>query len=149
MTFPGAGGDDLHFENRDDLAPLYAGYSRSGTHIGGGHHTSNIAVNVRPDLTRADLSSYFMTSNRSGVQGGRYEGVMRLEADGLSSLTPGRIRRRRRRTRCGVRVPTTRGLCRTALSCRWPPVRVSQASWSTADRSSGELQFTFLPATFT
>ena len=81
-NFPGAGGDDLHFEGRDDIAPLYAGYSRPEPRVGGGHHTSNIAVNVRPDLTRADVSSYFMSSGSSGVQGGRYEGVMRLDADG-------------------------------------------------------------------
>jgi ketosteroid isomerase-like protein len=74
--------EDLHFEGRDELAPLYAMYSRRPPHIGGGHHTANIAINVRPDLTHADLSSYFMTSGQSGVQGGRYEGVMRKEADG-------------------------------------------------------------------
>jgi hypothetical protein len=81
-NFPGAGGDDLHFEGRDDLAPLYEPYGQRPPHVAGGHHTSNIAVNVRLDLTHADVSSYFMTSNRSGVQGGRYEGVMRLEPDG-------------------------------------------------------------------
>ena len=73
---------DLHFEGRDAIAPLYSMYSRRPPHIGGGHHTANLAVNVRPGLTHADLSSYFMTSGQGGVQGGRYEGVMRKEADG-------------------------------------------------------------------
>ena len=82
LDVPNFGGEDLHFEGRDDLAPLYANYRRDEPHIGGGHHAANIAVNVRPDLTHADLSAYFMTSAQSGVQGGRYEGVMRKEADG-------------------------------------------------------------------
>ena len=81
-NFPGAGGDDLHFEGRDAIAPLYANYGRAEPRIGGGHHTSNIAVNVHFDLTRADVSSYFMTPGGGGVGGGRYEGVMRLDADG-------------------------------------------------------------------
>lgn len=81
-NFPGADHDDLHFEGRDDLAPLYANYGRGEPRIGGGHHTANIAVNVRPDLTRADVSSYFMTPGGSGAQGGRYEGVMRKDTDG-------------------------------------------------------------------
>ena len=78
----GADGEDLHFEGRDDLAPLYANFGRDGPRIAGGHHSSNIAVNVRLDLTRADVSSYFMTPGGSGVGGGRYEGVMRLDDDG-------------------------------------------------------------------
>jgi len=81
-NFPGAGGDDLHFEGREEIAPLYAPYAAREKSIGGGHHTANIAVNVAVDLTRAEVSSYFMTSSPGGVQGGRYEGVMRHEPDG-------------------------------------------------------------------
>ncbi len=81
-NFPGAGGDDLHFEGRAQLAPLYEPYGSREPRIAGGHHSSNIAMNVHTDLARADVSSYFMTSTRSGVQGGRYEGVMRREPDG-------------------------------------------------------------------
>jgi len=80
-NFPGAGGDDLHFEGRDDIAPLYANYSARGPRIGGGHHTSNLAVNVHQDLAKADVTAYFMTSGAGGVQGGRYEGVMRNEGE--------------------------------------------------------------------
>jgi len=81
-NFPGAGGDDLHFEGRAALAELYEPYGSRGLRVSGGHHSSNIAVNVHADLSRADLSSYFMTSTATGVQGGRYEGVMRREPDG-------------------------------------------------------------------
>jgi len=80
-NFPGAGGDDLHFEGIDAIRPLYKPYNRE-PRIGGGHHSSNIAVNVHPDLARADLSAYFMTSGAGGVQGGRYEGILRNEGQG-------------------------------------------------------------------
>jgi ketosteroid isomerase-like protein len=81
-NFPDAGGKDLHFEGRDEIAPLYAPYGSRGTQIGGGHHSANIAVNVAMDLRTAEVSSYFMTGTQNGVQGGRYEGVMRHEPDG-------------------------------------------------------------------
>ena len=81
-NFPDAGGKDLHFEGRSEIAPLYAPYGEREPGIGGGHHTANVAVNVAPDLTRAEVSAYFMTSAANGVQGGRYEGVMRNEPDG-------------------------------------------------------------------
>lgn len=81
-NFPDAGGKDLHFEGRDEIAPLYAPYSAREPGIGGGHHTANIAVNVGFDLQHAEVSAYFMTSTPGGVQGGRYEGVMRREVDG-------------------------------------------------------------------
>ena len=81
-NFPGAGGDDLHFEGRAEIAPLYAPYAEGEPRIGGGHHSANIAVNVAPDLATAEVSAYFMTSTANGVQGGRYEGVMRHEPDG-------------------------------------------------------------------
>lgn len=80
-NFPGANNNDLHFEGRDNIASLYKNYNRE-PRIAGGHHSSNIAVNVRPDLKKADLSAYFMTSGQSGVQGGRYEGVLRNEGSG-------------------------------------------------------------------
>ena len=82
LDVPNFGGEDLHFEGRDAIAPLYASYGEGEPRIGGGHHTANIAVNVHLDLTRADVSSYFMTPGGSGVGGGRYEGVMRLDDDG-------------------------------------------------------------------
>ena len=82
LDVPNFGGEDLHFEGRDAIAPLYASYGEGEPRVGGGHHTANIAVNVHLDLTRADVSSYFMTPGGSGVGGGRYEGVMRLDDDG-------------------------------------------------------------------
>lgn len=80
-NFPGANDADLHFEGRDKLATLYKPYNHE-PRIGGGHHTANMAVNVHPDLAHSDVSAYFMTSGPSGVQGGRYEGVMRREGEG-------------------------------------------------------------------
>ena len=82
-NFPPAGGDDLHFEGREQIAPLYAPYGERPPSIRGGHHSSNIAINVAHDLKTADVTAYFMTSNASGVQGGRYEGVMRHDSDGV------------------------------------------------------------------
>lgn len=81
-NFPGAGGDDLHFEGRKQIAPLYAPYGDREPSINGGHHTANIAINVAKDLKTAEVSAYFMTSTPNGVQGGRYEGVMINDSDG-------------------------------------------------------------------
>lgn len=75
-NFPGAGGDDLHFEGKTAIAPLYAPYGEREPRINGGHHSANIAINVSADSQRAEVSAYFMTSMEKGVQGGRYEGVM-------------------------------------------------------------------------
>jgi hypothetical protein len=82
-NFPDAGGADLHFEGRDEIAPLYAPYGERESRIGGGHHSANIAVNVAVDLQTARVSTYFMTGTQNGVQGGRYEGIMRNEPDGV------------------------------------------------------------------
>ncbi len=82
-NFPGAGGDDLHFEGREQIAPLYEPYGSREPGISGGHHSANIAVNVAQDCSSAELSAYFMTSQASGVQGGRYEGVLVPGDDGV------------------------------------------------------------------
>ena len=81
-NFPGAGGDDLHFEGRAEIAPLYAPYADGPKGIRGGHHSANIAINVAADLKSAEVTAYFMTNTASGVQGGRYEGVMLPGTDG-------------------------------------------------------------------
>ncbi len=81
-NFPGAGGNDLHFEGRAEIAPLYAPYGDREPGIGGGHHSANLAINVDFECKKAEVSAYFMTSGANGVQGGRYEGVMRHEPDG-------------------------------------------------------------------
>jgi opacity protein-like surface antigen len=46
LDVPNFGGEDLHFEGRDAIAPLYASYGEGEPRVGGGHHTANIAVNV-------------------------------------------------------------------------------------------------------
>ena len=81
-NFPEAGGQDLHFEGRAEIEPLYAPYGNGPKGIRGGHHSANLAVNVAHDLGTADVTAYFMTSTPNGVQGGRYEGSMRRCADG-------------------------------------------------------------------
>ena len=113
-NFPGQNHEDLHFEGRDAIAPLYANYDRDEPRIGGGHHTANIAVNVHPDLTRADVSAYFMTPGGGGAGGGRYEGVMRKDTDGkwrweTFSITSGWTGSSPRPCRC----------CRSSGRCSW------------------------------
>ena len=81
-NFPGADGQDLHFEGRAEIAPLYAPYAQGPKGVRGGHHSANIAINIAHDLQSADVTAYFMTSTANGVQGGRYEGVMRHDTDG-------------------------------------------------------------------
>jgi len=81
-NFPGADGDDLHFNGKSQIAPLYEPYSERAPRIGGGHHSANIAINIDDDLQTAKVSAYFMTGTANGVQGGRYEGLMQVERDG-------------------------------------------------------------------
>lgn len=81
LNFP-PDGVDLHFESREELAPLYAKYSEGEPAISGGHNATNIAVDVADDAMSAKLTAYFVTTRRAGVQGGRYEGVVRLDTDG-------------------------------------------------------------------
>ena len=81
-NFPGAGGQDLHFEGRAEIEPLYEPYGKGPKGIRGGHHSANLAINVAHDLRTADVTAYFMTSTPNGVQGGRYEGTMRHCPDG-------------------------------------------------------------------
>ena len=80
-NFPDAGGADLHFEGRDQIAPLYEPYGNREPGIGGGHHSANIAININLQSKKAEVTSYFMTGTKNGVQGGRYEGVMRKDND--------------------------------------------------------------------
>ena len=59
LDVPNFGGEDLHFEGRDAIAPLYASYGEGEPRVGGGHHTANIAVNaprVMPCAERRPLS---------------------------------------------------------------------------------------------
>ena len=82
LNFPLANGSDLPFEGKDQLAPLHACYGKDGPRIGGGHHTANIAVKVEPEIQPAEVRAYFMTTTLDGIQGGRYEGVIRAETEG-------------------------------------------------------------------
>ena len=45
-NFPDAGGKDLHFEGRAEIAPLYAPYGEREPGIGGGHHTATALLSI-------------------------------------------------------------------------------------------------------
>lgn len=81
LNFP-PDGVDMHFEGRDAMRPLYEPYGNRESVIAGGHTTSNIAISVDDGATTASITAYFTTTSNRGVQGGRYEGTMRLEDDG-------------------------------------------------------------------
>jgi hypothetical protein len=76
INFPPGSMKDLRFTGRAEIKPLYDDHTRAAPAVQGGHHASNIAVNVAPDLSSAQLSAYFMTSvNDAGwLQGGQYQG---------------------------------------------------------------------------
>jgi hypothetical protein len=76
INFPPGTMKDLRFTGRDEIRPLYDEHTRSAPAVQGGHHASNVSVNVEPSGERAHLSAYFMTStNAVGyLQGGQYQG---------------------------------------------------------------------------
>lgn len=86
VNFP-PDGVDMHFEGREAMKPLYAPYAERPSLIGGGHTSSNIAIEVDDGATGASLTSYFTTTSNRGVQGGRYEGTLRLDDDGKWRFT--------------------------------------------------------------
>ena len=81
LNFP-PDGVDMHFEGRDEMAPLYRPYGERPATITGGHNATNIAIEVAGSATEAALTAYFTTTRPSGVHGGRYEGTLRREHDG-------------------------------------------------------------------
>ena len=81
LNFP-PDGVDMHFEGRDAMRPLYETYGSRPSLIAGGHTCSNIAIHVDDGARTASLTAYFTTTSNRGVQGGRYEGTLRLEDDG-------------------------------------------------------------------
>ena len=81
LNFP-PDGVDMHFEGREAIAPLYERYRSKRSTIAGGHTTSNISIVVDETASAASLSAYFTTTRAAGVQGGRYEGLLKLEDDG-------------------------------------------------------------------
>jgi ketosteroid isomerase-like protein len=86
LNFP-PDGIDMHFEGRDAMRPLYEPYGSREKLIAGGHTSSNIAIAVSDDARTASLTAYFSTTSNKGVQGGRYEGTMRLDPDGRWRFT--------------------------------------------------------------
>jgi hypothetical protein len=76
INFPPGSMQDLELVGHDGILPLYADHTRTAPAVQGGHHASNTDVVVAEDLTRAELSSYFMTSvlNAGWLQGGQYQG---------------------------------------------------------------------------
>ena len=86
LNFP-PDGVDMHFEGRDAMRPLYEPYGSREKLIAGGHTSSNIAIVVDEAAARASLTAYFTTTSNRGVQGGRYEGTLHLEPDGVWRFT--------------------------------------------------------------
>lgn len=81
LNFP-PDGVDMHFEGRDAMRPLYEPYGSRPSLIAGGHTSANVAVAVDDGATSASLTAYFTTTSNRGVQGGRYEGTLRVDDDG-------------------------------------------------------------------
>ena len=72
MNFPPGSGQNLHFQGRDEIRPLYAGL-RPGI---GRHHSANVTVDVAEDSSSAELSAYFITSGKFGFSGRLYQAAM-------------------------------------------------------------------------
>ena len=83
INFPPGTMNDLLLTGHAEILPLYADHTIAAPAIQGGHHASNIAVNVAPDVSSADLSAYFMTSCGGWgiVQGGQYQAVAVPDGD--------------------------------------------------------------------
>lgn len=86
LNFP-PDGIDMHFEGREAMKPLYEPYGSREKLIAGGHTSANIAIDVADDAQTASLTAYFTTTSNKGVQGGRYEGTLRLDPDGKWRFT--------------------------------------------------------------
>jgi hypothetical protein len=76
INFPPGSRQDLVLTGHDEILPLYTEHTRTAPAIQGGHHASNIAVDVAADASVAHLSAYFMTSvgTSASLQGGQYQG---------------------------------------------------------------------------
>ncbi len=102
VNFPPGTMQDLHLTGYDEISPLYTDHTQWAPAIQGGHHSSNLAVDVSHDLRTAHLSAYFMTSSSgASLQGGMYQGEL------VPSGEPGQWRFRRYRilSGWGWRVP--------------------------------------------
>jgi hypothetical protein len=91
INFPPGTMADLTFVGHDAIKPLYVDHTVSAPAIQGGHHATNIAVDVSPDCSRAQLSAYFMTSTAAvgSVQGGQYQARPSPMATAGGSATSG------------------------------------------------------------
>jgi hypothetical protein len=76
INFPPGTMEDLTLRGHAEIQPLYDDHTREAPSIQGGHHATNIAVDVAPDASSAQLSAYFLTSTGTAgyVQGGQYQG---------------------------------------------------------------------------
>ncbi len=76
INFPPGTMADLTFTGHDAIRPLYTDHTVAAPAIQGGHHATNIAIDVAPDCSSAQLSAYFMTSTAAVgyLQGGQYQG---------------------------------------------------------------------------
>ena len=101
LNFPPGTMQDHMLTGPAEILPLYADHTRAAPAIQGGHHASNVAVDVAPDVSRAQLSAYFMTSGGTAgsLQGGQYQGEAVPDGDGW------RFRRFRILSGWGWRVP--------------------------------------------
>ena len=84
INFPPGTMNDLLMTGHAEIKPLYDEHTKVAPAIQGGHHTSNIGVDVAPDCSVAQFSAYFMTSTASGgtLQGGQYQGEAVPDGDG-------------------------------------------------------------------
>jgi hypothetical protein len=84
VNFPPGTMNDLLLTGHAEIRPLYEDHTRDAPAIQGGHHASNIAVDVDPSGTVAHLSAYFMTATGNGgtLQGGQYQAEAVPDGDG-------------------------------------------------------------------
>jgi len=76
VNFPPGTMQNLLMTGRDEILPLYDRHTQVAPAVQGGHHASNIGVDVNADATSALLSAYFMTSTAAtgALGGGQYQG---------------------------------------------------------------------------
>ena len=86
LNFP-PDGVDMHFEGREAMKSLFEPYASREKLIAGGHTSSNIAIVIDDAAATASLTAYFTTTSNRGAQGGRYEGTLRLDPDGIWRFT--------------------------------------------------------------
>lgn len=101
INFPPGTMQDLLLTGHAEIKPLYGDHTRVAPAIQGGHHATNVAVDVAPDATVGWLSAYFLTAGAGGgyAQGGQYQGEAVPDGDAW------RFRRFRIISGWGWRVP--------------------------------------------